>query len=260
MLGNPGDTGIAVDEIAAIVRRTSTDEIARESLIQLISQLSGFFLLVVELDEAVVGRRTIVKYTYREDRDDGELRPLRPLFEFDLPDFGAAASTHFELAPPPLTVVVDAYIADAASTEGRGTVFAEVHRSVVTCHLVAKPGDRSAHAVARVRLVPRPYGAMTAMWVGALGIFATLAVIVVVRFARMQGLLPSAPAGSGAVAALLAGTGLLLTWIARAPEDWTTSQILLNARQSLMASAILAAMVTAFLSVPVGEPARSITW
>lgn len=83
---------------------------------------------------------------------------------------------------------------------------------------------------------------------------------VAVRLARMDGLLPSAPAGSGTAAALLAGTGLLLTWIARAPEDWITSQILVNARRSLIASAVLAAIVTVFLSVPVWEPARSITW
>jgi hypothetical protein len=51
-----------------------------------------------------------------------------------------------------------------------------------------------------------------------------------------------------------------MTWIARAPEDWTTSQILANARRSLMASAMLAAGVAVFLGVPVWEPARSVTW
>ncbi len=267
VLGEPGQTGNSIAELASIVRGAGDDRIARESLIQLVKQFAGFFLLVVELDAAVIDRRTIVKYTYREARNEGELRPLRPLFEFELPEFGAAASTHFELSPPPLMVVVDAYISAATSADSstqtaevQPTVFASLSAPAATCHLVAKPNDRAAHAIVRVWLAPRPYGAMSAAWIGALGVFVTLALILAVRLARAQGILPLVPAGSGTAAALVAGAGLLMTWIARAPEDWTTSQILANARRSLMASAMLAAGVAVFLGVPVWEPARSVTW
>lgn len=247
-------------ELASLISSDAASAAQSEPLISLIKQFAEYFLLVVELDHAVVGRRTIIKYTYREPRGAHELRPMRPLFEFDLPEFGVASSTHFEFSPPPLLLVAEAHMLQEESDTTAPQEVASLDCPSSTCHLVARPAHRFVRARVTLELAPRRFGAISAMWTGALCLVLALVVIVAVRCARTLALLPMRPVGSGTAAVLLAAAGVLMTWTARAPEDWTTSQILSNARRSLMFSAALATTIALFLAVPVTEPYRTVIW
>lgn len=255
-----GSPDAALDgQLRSLLSPLSLLEATEAAFCKLVLQFESNFLLLVELDDEFVGRRTIVKYNYREPRPSNDLRPHRPRLEWEVPEFGAAASAHFEFSPPPLLLAYGAQLRQIVGTEE--TIVASSDVATSTVHLVARPEHRFVRGRLSVALIPRPYGAITAMRFGAWVVAAVLALGMVLRALRNHHSLPVGVLGAGPPSALLAAGGLLLTWVARAPEDWTTSQILLNARRSILGSAFCAVAVAGYLAVPIGDAGlRNLGW
>ncbi|MBO1756453.1 hypothetical protein [Allobranchiibius sp. CTAmp26] len=228
------------------------------SFAELIQQFESNFLMVVELDADVVGRRSIVKIDYREPRGQNDLAPWKPKLVWQIPEFGTAASTHVEFSSPPLLLVSDAELIEGDADTG--VAVARSAEPAATVHLVARPNSRFSQASAIVTLAPRRYGAITALRVGGWSIVAVVVLGLLIRHLRSTAVLPTKPLGTSFPTVLLAVGGLLLTWIARSPEDWSTSRILLIARRSLLSSALLTVLVAGYLAIPVGGSMRSLGW
>lgn len=234
----------------------------------LVLQFEKNFLMIAELDTDIVGKRSILKMEYRESRGQDDLEAHSPRLQWDLSDFGAAASVHVEFAPPPLLLIRSAKLIEYVESKGlrdgsdgaKTKLLAEMSDAGATMHLVARPNNRFSQAYVEATLVPRQFGAISAMSRGAWMVFIVVAGGLVVRWIRAAGYLPPGQLSPSISALMLALGGLLLTWLARSPEDWSTSRILANARRSLLSSAVLAGVVAVYLTIPVDEPYRTWGW
>ncbi|KXP08833.1 hypothetical protein [Tsukamurella pseudospumae] len=246
--------------IEATVRELEPDPRHAEHLTQLVQQMQTTFLMIVEIDENIVGRRAIVKFEYREPTREDLFKESAPEIEWVFVDFGLAASTHYEFSPPPLLLVADAELAQTAVYGGGASPIARETGDVATTHFVGRPVHRFATATLRVRLIPRRYGAYSAMYFSAWTVAVVILGGVAIRAARDHHLLPQSPLGASLPPMVLAAGGLLLTWIARAPEDWITARNLWKARRVLLLLAALLVLTAGYLAVPLGEPWRTVGW
>ena len=222
--------------------------------------LQDSFLLLVVLDaKLLVGRRAVVKFSYQTDpqRPD-QLRAPNPTMRWPIPEIGLAKSTHFEFSPPHLLLVKNATL---TAKEGNDRppvprVSSKIERSTV--HFVyqraGKEPPKFSDPAVEVTLGLRPSeGALRVMRWGPLAVFAALLAGMVVRLLMFLEVIQGFTPGTGPAAALLAGGGLLLTWIARAPEDWVTGEILYKVRAMLEQSAMVAIVSACYLAVPFGS-------
>lgn len=232
------------------------------AFIGLIRQLSVHFLLIVELDAAVLGRRSIVKYSYREPLPDLKLDDARPTITWKLPEFGSAASVHFEFEPHPLLFISKMtfvqFTSDAGGNERQDTLINSLDRP--TGHVAATPAHRFASAEVTIELSPHSRGAVDASAGGSAVIAVILWLIVIMRTARDFLFGPGVPIGSAAGTLLLATAGVLLSWLARTPEDWAVAQVLAGPRRRLVVSAGLILSAAALLGLPLLEPYRTWVW
>lgn len=259
VFASPSDAEDAWYRLQAMVTINAAGSSHLSGFLAIAEQLSTNFLMIIELEKEIAGQRTIVKYSYSDPMPLVDLVSVRPTITWKLPQFGAAASTHFEFEPPPLLLISKASFTEFETDASQGRVRDGLDERATICHFAAGPDNRFSRAEVVVELVPRRYGAVTASFTGSLAIFILLWAVLVVRWTRESFLGPLPVSGTSG-ATLLAAAGLLLTWVARTPEDWTVSQVLFAARRQLFATASLAVAASALLAVPVREPYRTEVW
>lgn len=237
----------------------SSDEdrisLLRSQLCSLVEKYIDGFLMVVEVDSEVIGQRSLIKFSFREPVYDWSPKGTT----WDVNDFVMARSTHFELAPPPLLEVEKAQLI-GFSADGKAFELDTHLGKHTTLHLVGAAADRYVSATVSVKLMPRSFGAYSAAFWGPFALALTVLAGVVVR--RLRADMPTIPerVSSGLPTIMLAASGLLLTWVARSPEDWTTAKILRPARYVLWCAAGLCVAIAAFLALPFGGPWRTYGW
>lgn len=230
-------------------------ELLRSQLCSLVAKYIDGFLMVVELDAEVIGQRSLVKFAFREPVYDW--RPTNTTW--DVNDFAMAESTHFELSPPPLLEVSKAQLI-GLQPDGKAFELGTHSKEHSTLHLVGSAAQKYVSALVSVKLTPRSFGAYSAAFWGPFALTLAIMAGIVVRRLRADMLVPPERLSPGLPTLMLAASGLLLTWVARTPEDWTTAQILRPARYVLWCAASLCSATAAYLALSFGEPGRTYGW
>lgn len=235
--------------------KSQTVERFWQSVYGLLEWLREGFLMATELDGEVVGTRSVLKFEYRESVRNSDTWTGRR--RFDIAEFASAVSTHFELVAPPPLVMEDASLFEETSTGEVERLWFTKRRA--TLHFVGATQARFSRAYVDLRFAPRRFGAYAAALYGPAALFVALASAVVLRTFRTETDTPP----TGLPTLMLTAAGLLLSWVARAPEDWTTARILRRARGVLWLAATLCAVVAVFLAfpnVPSSEDGRTCWW
>lgn len=216
------------------------------------------FLMVIELDASLVGRRCIVKYSYLDFRDDSHDRP-RYEMSWDVGHFGVAASYHFELVSPQLLEITSLTIVEVTGDEITPRAAEPPSVGVGVVHLAVRPRSRLSTAAIVAALVPRRYGVVSQSFVGAWLVTLVLASIIGGRHLRDLWN-PGATVAPTAAGVLSAGGAIVLTWIARTPEDRIVAAVLRRPRRHLLGAGALLIAAGLYMAVPVPEPARTVGW
>lgn len=216
------------------------------------------FLMVIELDADLVGRRCIVKYSYLDSRNDPHDRP-RYEMSWDLGHFGVAASYHFELVSPQLLEITSLTLVEVSGDEVSPGTTELPSAGVSVGHLAVRPRSRLSTAAVVAALVPRRYGVVSQSFAGTL--LATLVLGAIVLGRHLRDLWnPGATVAPTAAGILSAGGAIVLTWIARTPEDRIVAAVLRRPRRHLLGVGALLIAAGLYMAVPVPEPARTVGW
>jgi hypothetical protein len=222
-----------------------------------VKQMLSAFILFVELDRKVVGRRTVVKYAF----DQNEPSPKgsgtkRLVIEHPVPDLGFAASFHFEVEVPvgimveSLTIMEDDDPKQVTEGLSAGRI----------AHVNVSPGDVQSSGKVFVELLVPGQGIFSFTGV-ALLLLALLVVLAdVVRgyedvFLRSEPEIPS-PAAS----ILLIGPALLISWVSRLPEHPLVARMVQPLRHMLLVLSLCLVLIAGLAAVKVQPAVWSVTW
>lgn len=234
------------------------DPVEAATFFSMVEVFSRCFLMAIELDAALLGRRCVVKYSYLDTRSDPHDRP-RYEMSWDLAHFGVAGSYHFELLSPQLLEIASLTLTDVTGTEVH-LVSAELPPDgVSTAHLAVRPRARLSTAAVVVGLVPRRYGVVSQSFAVTWLVAALFAAVVVGRHLR-DFVLPGAVVAPTAAAILSAAGAIALTWIARTPEDRIVAAVLRRPRRHLLGAGALLILAGLYMAVPIPDPARTAGW
>ena len=234
------------------------DQVEVATFFSMAEVFSRCFLMAIELDASLVGRRCVVKFSHLDTRNDPHDRP-RYEMSWDLEHFGVAGSYHFELLSPQLLEITSLTLTEVTGSEVHRTAAELPSVGVSTGHLAARPRARLSAAAVVVGLVPRRYGVVSQSFAVAWLVAATLAVVVLGRTLR-DVWLPGAVVAPTAAAILSAAGAIVLTWIARTPEDRIVAAVLRRPRRHLVGAGALLILAGLYMTVPVPEPVRSVGW
>jgi hypothetical protein len=92
---------------------------AHDVFASMTGQLALNFLFAVEIDAAVVGTRSIVKYSYEDELPEIRNISIPTTIARNIPQFGIAASWHFEVEPRPASVFAACTSGSTTSTAPR---------------------------------------------------------------------------------------------------------------------------------------------
>ena len=234
------------------------DPVEAATFFSMVEVFSRCFLMAVELDAGLVGRRCVVKYSYLDTRNDPHDRP-RYEISWDLAHFGVAGSYHFELLSPQLLEIASVTLTDVTGSEVHLASAELPPDGVSTAHLAVRPRARLSTAAVVVGLVPRRYGVVSQSFAATWLVAGLFAVVVVGRYLR-DAFLPGATVAPAAAAILSAAGAIALTWIARTPEDRIVAAVLRRPRRHLLGAGALLILAGLFMAVPIPDPVRSVGW
>ncbi|WP_420123308.1 hypothetical protein [Nakamurella sp.] len=236
----------------------AVDPVEAATFFSMVEVFSRCFLMVVELDERLVGRRCVVKYSYLDTRNDPHDRP-RYEMSWDLEHFGVAGSYHFELLSPQLLEISSITLTDVTGTEVHLVTADLPPDGVSTAHLAVRPRARLSTAAVVVGLVPRRYGVVSQSFAATWLVVGVFAAVVAGRAVR-DAVLPGATVAPAAAAILSAAGAIALTWIARTPEDRIVAAVLRRPRRHLLGAGALLILAGLYMAVPIPDPVRTAGW
>ena len=234
------------------------DPVEAATFFSMVEVFSRCFLMAVELDSAVLGRRCVVKYSYLDTRNDPHDRP-RYEMSWDLQHFGVAGSYHFEFSSPQLLQIASVTLTDVTGSEVHLVSADLPPDGVSTAHLAVRPRARLSTAAVVVGLVPRRYGVVSQSFAATWLVAAIFATVVAGRYVR-DIVLPGATVAPTAAAILSAAGAIALTWIARTPEDRIVAAVLRRPRRHLLGAGALLILAGLYMAVPIPDPIRSVGW
>ncbi|WP_413250840.1 hypothetical protein [Sinomonas flava] len=258
-------------EASAEARRAIEDEVEGqlmpwsgipdpESRAVVARMVKGFLdqcLLVVEVEEELVGKRTVVKFSYDRSLPIPDLGNRVGIIEFDLPDAGLAHSQHVEFSAPAGLVVRRLSVQETAGDEYVAGPREDVPaKPRSTAHVAFAPSETYSGAEVSVELVPAASGVFTFTVAGVLVVLLFAVAVAAEKFFGAPILSPRFTVPSQAVSLLLVGPALFLSWMARAPEHRALAVMLLPLRLMLIACA--GVLLTA--GIGVGVPLEPWWW
>lgn len=238
------------------------DEETREVFTSLVEQLASTFLFAVEVDEELVGTRSIVKYSYEDELPDVRRVSIPTVLQLDAPLFAMAASWHFEVQSPPgvglRRLSVQEFDSDGSMLT-RWTDAASGRDPATVAHVACRPEHRFTTAVAEVALAPQRRGLPFVMLLGAV-LTGLLVGAGLLGRAFPTAVLSRGATTSSASSILLAGPALLLSWLSRAPEHVMVARLLWPLRRVLVISSFTLFGVAMLIAVPLTSPYRWAGW
>jgi hypothetical protein len=236
----------------------AVDPVESATFFSMVEVFSRCFLMTVELDARLLGRRCVLKYSYLDTRNDPHDRP-RYEMSWDLEHFGVAGSYHFELLSPQLLEIASLTLTDVTGSEVHLVSADLPPDGASTAHLAVRPRARLSTAAVVVGLVPRRYGVVSQSFAATWLVAGMFAVVVAGRHLR-DAVLPGATVAPTAAAILSAAGAIALTWIARTPEDRIVAAVLRRPRRHLLGAGALLILAGLFMAVPIPDPVRSVGW
>lgn len=257
-------SALAIDALRRLLsaappgRGSPRDPVEEATFLSMADVFSRYFLMAVELDETLVGRRCVVKYSYLDTRNDPHDRP-RYEMGWDLGHFGVAGSYHFELGSPQLLAITSLTLTEIVGSSVHRVSAQLAANGVGTAHLAARPQARLSTAAMVAALVPRRYGVVSQSFIGTWLVAGTFLLIVAGRQLRDLWT-PGATLAPTAAGILSAAGAIVLTWIARTPEDRIVATVLRRPRRHLLGAGALLILAGLFMAVPIPEPFRTVVW
>lgn len=240
-----------------------SDHKLRLALIDALARrFTDHYLFLVEIDSALLGTRTTLKYSLDQTMPDSEKDGLHQIrFHYALPDFGFAKSQHMELEIPRGLTLIEM---DFLAFDQKGIV-----RQISTDkpsdgnrmgHTVLAPKDPVYEAEVWATVAPSKQGIYTfSKWASI--ITAGLVVLsVAVRlfdteFLRIEAIVPS-PAAS----IILIAPALLLSWIGREPEHELVAALLQPLRTIVFSCAGVLVAMAALAAIPLSPIIWNVVW
>lgn len=220
------------------------------------------FVLLAEIDEICVSRRTVVKYAL--DQDFPERRSILwreiPFIQI-VPDFGFARSQHIEFEVP-AGLVVNSLELVPFDSNNRNAGLVQLSRGEQSraAHVYAAPEDRFQDAVFLADVAPAAQGLLTFV-TGAVAVVLALAVMSVpIRMAEPPIIDTAKLLPSPAASLLLIGPALLLSWMAKEPEHRLSAAVLFPLRAMLILDAVALLLMAGLAAVPTVAWIWSATW
>ncbi|MGY1914401.1 hypothetical protein [Blastococcus sp. SYSU DS0973] len=235
---------------------------AQEVFASMTTQLAHNFLFAVEVDADVVGTRSIVKYSYEDELPEIRKVSIPTTIARSIPQFGIAASWHFEVeAPAGLGVrALRVREYDVDGTLGSAWEDRAPRRDPETvAHVACRPDHRLTTATADIVLTPQRRGLpRVALW----GALLTGVLVALALGARTftDVFIAESPAGSSPASILLAGPALLLSWLSRAPEHVMVARLHWPLRRVLVVSSFVLFGMALIVTVPLLSPWNCIAW
>jgi len=230
-----------------------------------IATLADSYLILVVLDEELVGQRFIIKFAYDEEeltQQDTATRDLNEVvFTQEVPDPGFAASQHVEVCVP-----------DDLEIGGLWLLWGYTGKFEFSHTEVAHSRQRIAHvstpkigrfATAKIVFALRPTRDGLQYFVT----YSTWTVVALVIAATTALLLPDGiiledrqTSSSSAVSLLLVAPALMFSWIARTAENLVVSRTLFPLRFLLVLLAVILLMMAGAVAVPLSLLFCRILW
>lgn len=253
------------DDLKQQLSLTSGDEdiFQLQTIIDLARTLEDHFLLIGELDSTVLGRRSIIKFSYEHELEIQQHWDYAIAFRYDPPDFGFAASEHVEIVVPSDLAI---RVASFREISGEGQIPADVDAPNLErsrAHVSLTPSDRFASATVAVEVTPSSRGILpfTAMSVAAAASLTGLALLERFVLPPSLSIIDHGVAlASPAVSILLVGPALFLSWLARAPEHDVVARLLGPLRMCLIVCAAVFLGLGVLMAVPLTVGAKQVTW
>jgi hypothetical protein len=246
--------------LISLTKSSDQDAEQVQAISDLAQTLQTHFLLIGELDEAVLESRCVVKVSYEHELEIPGGWDYSIVFRYDLPDYGFAASEHVEvLVPSDLTlrvlslgetggVGINPKNEDLPSTErARG-------------HVALTPSDRFAAASVLVEVAPSQRGILPFAAISVAVCVVIVGLAFMERFEIVDIVDGSRDIPTTAVSLLLAGPALFLSWIARAPEHEIVAKLLGPLRLCLLLCAAVFLGLGAVAAFPLTHDAWDVAW
>jgi hypothetical protein len=235
-----------------------------DALVAIASTFATHFLFVVELDAARVGTRTVVKYSHEDAVPSFPRRPrLATRLQWSVPQFGMAASWHFQVGALPGVRIADLVVQEVgpggeAMLEWEDSTEPGFRMNVA--HVACRPTHRFTTATAVAVLRPSRSGLVTAAVIGACAV--GLAIIAVLLSHCFPGLLVSRGIHlpSSSVSVVLAGPALLLSWLGRSSEHSLVGVALSAVRAVVVASATVLFGMALLAALPLTSGTVRVVW
>ncbi len=245
----------------------SDDEKAEQELFLGIShQFGEHFLLMVVLDKAVIGCRSLIKYSLDQDSPHESRFPSQRVeFGFNVADFGFAASQHIEVEVPKGLVIRKTLIIDQ-SDPGLEEIPAglwdsdEPSRPRTVAHVSLNPQSRIARALVQVTATA---ARQDLYWFSINSLILTSLVVASAWAVRLGWVSPfSTPPTipSASVSLLLLGPALLLSWFSRSPEHPLVARRLGPLRRSMLINSAVLVIFAVVAAVKVTPLMWNVMW
>lgn len=234
----------------------------RDAFESITSQLARNFLFAVEVETANVGVRSIAKYSYEDDLPDIRKINIPTTIGREAPQFGIAASWHFEVEAPPGIGIRRLLVQELNADGGLGHDWedrANGRDPLTVAHVACRPDTRFSTAKAEIVLAPQRRGLPRAALWGAL-LTSLLLVLAMTVHAFPGVFVPPGSAGSSSSPILLAGAALLLSWLSRAPEHVLVARLQWPLRRILVLSSFVLFGMALIFTVPLLRPWSCIAW
>ncbi|PTT70798.1 hypothetical protein [Arthrobacter sp. HMWF013] len=221
-----------------------------------IEQLAHNFLLFVELDCELLDTRTIVKYALNQEAPQVHRRGYKLVrFDYQIPDFGFAASQHVEIEVPAGLMVSSLEIIEAGPDDiVTNTDFDASASGQRLGHVALNPSQRFYKGRASVEVVPAEQGLFVFTKLAVVSIAVMVVLAQLVRMYNEDILGPKAEIPSPSASILLIGPALLFSWMSRNQEHNLVVELLSPLRRVLALCALVLLGTAVLAAIPVTPP------
>lgn len=234
-----------------VLSTTHQDEL--DAFDALVDQMTKNFVLLVEIDDQLVGRRTVMKYALDQDEPmTNDPGTSRLVIAQAVPDLGFAASHHVELEVPAGLSVCDLKLVELRGAEdNEEDRFASKKTTGRVAHVSIDPSTPDAVGILRAEISVAKQGVFSFTIITVCALLAAILVASAIRifddfFIRGEPEIPS-PAAS----ILLVGPALLISWMSRTPEHPMLARMLRPLRHMLTIAAFSLVVMAGLAAVKV---------
>jgi hypothetical protein len=228
-----------------------------------IEQFIRNFVLLAEVDDELVGTRSVVKYALDQDFPDRKSIFWHeiPIIQI-IPDYGFARSQHIEFEVPAGLIVnsLELVPLDSKRHPAAGLVQDRRREQSRAAHVHAAPDSRLQDAVFLADIAPASQGLLTfASW-AVIMVFVAAMLSIPLRLVEPSLLDSAKLVPSPAASLLLIGPALLLSWMAKEPEHRSSAMILFPLRAMLLIDAVALLFMACLAAVPTVEWVWATSW